>query len=69
MNNLNILITDYEKKLSYNINKDGFRVHSDMKKSEIILEPSIKKGLNKSEFDKEITTSLADYKFVNEFKL
>lgn len=52
----------------YEINKDGFQVDSGIKKSKVVLRPSIKKGLHKQN-TKEISTSLSDYEFAYEFKL
>ncbi|CAO1431394.1 unnamed protein product [Diamesa hyperborea] len=57
-----------EKKLSYKINKYGFEVQSNIKKSTVALNPSIKQGLHKQNTN-EIKTSLEDYDFVYEFKL
>lgn len=57
-----------EEGIFYEINKDGFQVESDIKKSVVVLKPSIKKGLHKQN-TKEISTSLSDYEFAYEFKL
>lgn len=62
------ILTESEKKISYKINKHGFEVLTNIKRSKIDLNPSIKQGQHKQN-TKEIKTSLEDYEFVYEFKL
>lgn len=67
--NFFIFKTDTEKILSFKINKDGFKIDTDIEEIKISQKPSITKKGPHNQDTKEIMGSLSDFEFINSFKL